>query len=316
MKAMTIKDFGGVEKLTIQDLPTPSPSENEVQIEVRYTAVNPVDWKIREGYLKSAIPHEFPLILGWDAAGIVTAVGKKVKNFKLGDEVFAYCRKPTIKWGTYAEFVCIDADKVAMKPQNINFAQAAAIPLVGLTAWQALFDAAKLKKGETILIHAGAGGVGGMAIQFAKHAGAKVIATASPENHDYVKKLGADHVIDYHGGFVDKLKNIAPEGVDIVFDTVGGQALRDSYQVVKSHGRIVGIVEKPDSTQVAHNHIQCSYVFVEPNGKQLNQIGNLISHDKIKVPNIEEMDLSEAAKAQEKLRRGHTKGKIVLKIKN
>ena len=131
--------------------------------------------------------------------------------------------------------------------------------MVGLTAWQALFDAAKLKKGETILIHAGAGGVGGMAIQFAKHAGAKVIATASPENHDYVKKLGADHVIDYHGGFVDKLKNIAPEGVDIVFDTVGGQALRDSYQVVKSHGRIVGIVEKPDSTQVLQYRHCCGY---------------------------------------------------------
>lgn len=316
MKAMAINNFGGVEKLILEDLPTPSPTENEVQIEVVYTAVNPVDWKIREGYLKNAIPHEFPLILGWDAAGVVSAVGKKIKDFKVGDAVFAFCRKPTIRGGTYAEYVCIDAGKVALKPNNINYAQAAALPLVSLTAWQALFDAAKLKKGETILIHAGAGGVGGMAVQFAKHIGAKVITTASPENHDYVKRLGADYAIDYHEGFVDQIKKIAPEGVDVVFDTVGGKVLRDSYQLLKAYGRIVGIVEKPDASQEANKHIQCNYIFVEPNGKQLTQIAHLIEQDKVKIPNIEEMKLDDAAEAQEKLRQGHIKGKIVLKIRD
>src|SRR5437870_2427248 len=138
MKAIAIKDFGGVEKLTVTDLPKPEPAVNELLIEVRYTAVNPVDWKIREGHLKERLPHKFPLIPGWDAAGIVSAVGSNVKNFKPGDEVFAYCRKPTVQWGTYAEYITFDAELVAHKPKNINFAQAAAIPLVGLTAWQSL----------------------------------------------------------------------------------------------------------------------------------------------------------------------------------
>src|ERR1700733_2368139 len=190
MKAMVIEKFGHEEQLHLGDIPTPLPSDNEVQIQVLYSAVNPVDWKIREGLMKNFLPHEFPLILGWDAAGIVKAIGKNVKKFKVGDEVFAYCRKPIVKWGTYAEYVCFDADNIALKPNNINFAEAAAIPLAGLTAWQALFDFAKLKKGESILIHGGAGGVGSFAIQFAKHAGAKVITTASKQNHDYVKKLG------------------------------------------------------------------------------------------------------------------------------
>lgn len=314
MKALTIKDFGGVEKLAIQEVPTPLPNDDEVQIQVIYAAVNPVDWKIREGYFKNKLPHEFPLILGWDASGIVSAVGRNVKNFKVGDEVYAYCRKPLIQWGTYAEFVCMDADKVALKPKNINFAQASAIPLVGLTAWQALFDSAKLKKGETVLIHAGAGGVGSMAIQFAKNAGARVLTTASPINHDYVKKLGADEAIDYKKDMIAQIKKLAPEGVDVILDAFGGQALQDSYELIKDYGRIVGIVEKPDSERCAQKHVQGSYVFVAPNGAQLKQINHLIEQGKIHVPQIEELPLEEAAKAQEKIKTGHTKGKIVLKV--
>lgn len=315
MKAIAIKDFGGVEKLTITDLPKPEPAANEILIEVRYTAVNPVDWKIREGYLKERLPHKFPLIPGWDAAGIVAAVGSNVKSFKSGDEVFAYCRKPTVQWGTYAEYITFDAELVAHKPKNINFAQAAAIPLVGLTAWQSLFDSAKLKKGETILIHAGAGGVGSMGIQFAKHAGAHVITTASPSHHDYVKKLGAEAAIDYSKGFVDAVKKLAPQGLDVVFDCVGGQTLRDSVQLLKPNGRLVSIVEHLDPTLAAKYHIQSSYVFVAPNGKELGEIGKLISENKIVVPHIEEMHLQDAAKAQEISKRGHTEGKIVLKVK-
>lgn len=148
MKAIVIKEFGGADKLTFTDVPKPETGANELLIEVRYAAVNPVDWKIREGYLKNFLPHEFPLIPGWDVSGSVVEVGQNVKHFKIGDEVFAYCRKPIVQWGTYAEFVSFDADNIALKPQNISFAQAAAIPLVGLTAWQALFEAARLKKGK------------------------------------------------------------------------------------------------------------------------------------------------------------------------
>jgi 2-desacetyl-2-hydroxyethyl bacteriochlorophyllide A dehydrogenase len=316
MKAITIEGFGGVDKLQMKDLPIPKPGDTEVQFLVLYSGVNPVDWKIREGLLQKRLPHEFPLIPGWEAAGKITAIGKNVKNFKVGDEVFAYCRKPIIKWGTYAEYVCADAGQVALKPKNINFAQAAAIPLTSLTAWQALFDAAKLRKGETILIHAGAGGVGGLAIQFAKNAGAKVITTASQKNHSYVKKLGADHVIDYtKENFVEAVKKLAPGGVDVVFDTVGGKTLQESLKVLKQGGRLVSIVEHLDPEIATKHHIQFSYVLVDPNGVQLKHIADLISEGKVIPPSIEEIPLAKAAEAQDKVREGHTQGKIVLKVK-
>lgn len=314
MKAIGIKEFGGIDKLAIIEVPKPKPSPNELLIEVVYTAVNPVDWKIREGYLKNWMPHEFPIILGWDVSGTVAAVGDGAHGFKVGDAIYAYCRKPVVQWGTYAEFVTFDANNVAKMPKNISYAQAAAIPLVGLTAWQAIFDDAKLKKGETILIHAGAGGVGSMAIQFAKHAGAYVYTTASKSNHDYVKKLGADVAIDYKNGFVNEIKKLVPQGLDVVLDCVGGQTLKDSVQLLKQGGRLVSIVDKPDH-ELEKKHIHASFVFVAPNGKQLAEIGRLIEEDKIIVPKIEEMPLKEAAAAQQKNREGHTQGKIVLKVK-
>jgi NADPH:quinone reductase-like Zn-dependent oxidoreductase len=313
MKAIAIERFGGVDKLAVTELPQPQPASNEVLMQVLYTSVNPVDWKIREGYLKDRLPHQFPLIPGWDAAGIVSGVGKNVKGFKIADEVFAYCRKPIVQWGTYAEYVAFDAENVAHKPKNISFAQAAAIPLVGLTAWQALFDAAKLKKGEKILIHAGAGGVGSMAIQFAKFAGAYVLTTASSSNHAYVKKLGADIAIDYNQGFVNQVKSAAPEGLDVVLDCIGGQTLRDSIALLKPKGRLISILEPVDPSLAAKHKITSSYVFVSPNGKELTEIAQLISQDKVRPPHIEEMPLEEAARAQEKNRQGHSKGKIVLK---
>lgn len=316
MKAIVIEKFGNEELLHFDDVPTPNPADNEVQIQVLYTAVNPVDWKIREGYLKNFLPHEFPLIPGWDAAGLIKSVGKNVKKFKAGDEVYAYCRKPVVKWGTYAEYVCFDSDNVALKPKNINFAQAAAIPLAGLTAWQALFDFGKIKKGETILIHAGAGGVGSFAIQFAKYAGVKIITTASRQNHDYVKKLGADYAIDYHQENVfDEILKLVPDGIDLVFDTMGGKTLMDSISVLKPKGRLISIVDQLDQKIAREKNIQFSYVFVSPNGGQLKQIAALIEQGKVSPPFIEELSLSEASKAQKKSKEGHTKGKIVLKIK-
>lgn len=316
MKAVVIEHFGDTNELHLEDVPTPHPMENEVQIEVMYASVNPVDWKIREGMLSKFLSHEFPLIPGWDASGIVKAIGKNVKKFKVGDAVYAYCRKPVVQWGTYAEYVCFEAENVALKPKKLDFAQAAAIPLTGLTAWQGLFDFAQLKKGESILIHAGAGGVGGMAIEFAKYAGAKVLTTASEENHAYVKKLGADVAIDYHkNNIVNEIKKLAPEGLDVVFDTVGGKTLHQSVELLKPHGRLIGIVEKLDPKLAKPKDLQFGYVFVRPNGNQLKQIADLIDAGKIIAPEIEKMKLEEAGKAQDKNRAGHTKGKIVLKVK-
>lgn len=315
MKAIAINGFGGIDKLTTIEVSKPQVEPKEVLIEVVYTSVNPVDWKIREGYLKERLPHQFPLIPGWDASGKIAAVGKDVHNFKVGDEVYAYCRKPIVQWGTYAEFVTFDAENVALKPKNINFGQAAALPLVALTAWQALFDSVHLKKGETILIHAGAGGVGSMAIQFAKNMGAHVITTASPANHAYVKKLGAETAVDYKNGFADQVKKLAPQGVDVVLDCVGGETLRESLTLLKPKGRLVSIVENLDPAEAAKHNIVSSYVFVRPNGKQLTEIAQLINERKVVVPHIEEMKLQDAAKAQEKNRTGHQQGKIVLKVK-
>lgn len=314
MKAITIDGFGGIEKLKTSVLPDPVPASDEVIINVRYAGVNPVDWKIREGYLKERLPHKFPLIPGWDAAGVIAAVGKDVEKFKVGDEVFAYCRKPEVQWGTYAESVALGAEFVAHKPKNTSFAEAAAIPLVGLTAWQALFDAANLQKGQTVLVHAGAGGVGSLAIQFAKHIGARVMTTASVAKHDYVKKLGADVAIDYAYGFVEQVLKAAPEGVDLVFDCVGGKTLDESMPVVKRGGHIISIVQKPDEQLAEKYGIHPGYVFVRPNGEQLAEIGRLIETGKVVVPKIEELSIKDVAKAQEQSRNGRTLGKMVLKV--
>jgi NADPH2:quinone reductase len=315
MKSIILNKFGGADQLIVGEIETPSPAADEVQIKIAYTAVNPVDWKIREGLLQSRMPHDFPIIPGWDAAGTISALGKNVKDFKIGDQVFAYCRKPTIKWGTYAEYVCLPANDVAFKPENISFAQAAAFPLAGLTAWQALFDAAQLKRGETVLIHAGAGGVGSLAIQFARHAGAYIYTTATESKHDYVKSLGADVAIDYKKeNFASKIKSMHPAGMDVVFDTVGGQTLKDSYPLLKAEGRLVSIVEPPDGQVAEKYNIKVHYVFVTPNGKELQQISDLIAKEEVLPIQIEEMPLEKAGEAQEKNRAGRTTGKIVLKV--
>ncbi len=314
MKAMIIDDFGGAERLRLADMPVPTPEDDEVLIQLAYTSVNPVDWKIREGLLKDLIPHQFPIILGWDAAGTVSAVGKAVSAFKKGDKVYGYCRKPTVQHGTYAEFIAVKATALAAMPDNLSFAQAASIPLTGLTAWQALFDAAQLTSGETVLIHAGAGGVGSLGIQFAKQAGAKVYATASSINHDYIKSLGADVAIDYKKeNFVDRVKTAEPAGIDVVFDTVGDKVQQQSFEVLKSGGRLVSIVAPPPDDLLHKFQVKGDFVFVEPNGEQLRIIAGLIAAGTVKPAMIEEMPLVEAALAQETSRGQHVCGKIVLK---
>lgn len=314
MKAMIIDDFGGAERLRLADMPVPTPEDDEVLIQLAYTSVNPVDWKIREGLLKDLFPHQFPIILGWDAAGTVSAVGKAVSSFKEGDRVYGYCRKPIIQHGTYAEFVTVKATALAAMPDNISFAQGASIPLTGLTAWQALFDAARLSAGETVLIQAGAGGVGSLAIQFAKQAGAKVYTTASAINHDYIKSLGADVAINYKKeDVVQVMKTAEPSGVDVVFDTVGDQVQQQSFQVLKPGGRLVSIVAPPPEDLLQKFQVKGDFVFVEPNGEQLRTIADLIAAGKVKPAMIEEMPLVEAALAQETSRGKHVCGKIVLK---
>ena len=316
MKAMAIDAFGGPERLKAVEVPTPEPEGEEVLIAVACASVNPVDWKIREGMLADMFPHAFPLIPGWDAAGTVSAAGRNAARFRQGDRVFAYCRKPEIRFGTYCEYVAVHESTVALMPANIGFAEAATIPLAGLTAWQSLFDAAKLSAGEKILIHAGSGGVGSLAIQFAKYAGATVYTTARAVNHDYVKSLGADAAIDYSkDDFVHVLGKREPGGIDVVYDTIGGHVQQRSYKVLKKGGRLVSVAGIPDPDEARPHGVRTDFVFVSPNGTQLRRIAELIESGAVRPADFEVMRLEEAAKAQELSRAGHVRGKIVLKVR-
>jgi NADPH2:quinone reductase len=314
MKAIGINKFGGREVLEPLELPTPQPGPNEILIQIKAAGVNPVDYKIREGLFKGRMPHEFPIILGWDAAGVVESVGTEVKSFKKGDEVFAYCRKEKIHDGTYAEYIVVEPRHLALKPKNLSFEEAAALPLAGLTAYQSLFEGIQLKPGETILIHAGAGGVGGYAIQFAKNIGAHVITTASGKNAEYVKSLGADEVVDYgKEDFVNAIKKTYRDGIDAVFDTVGGDTQKKSADVLKKGGRITSILAM-DENYFKERGVIPHYVFVRPDSEQLCKIKELVEQGKLKVHLAATLPLAEARKALEMIESGHTRGKLVLRV--
>lgn len=313
MKAIAINEFGGLDKLQLMDLPVPEIGTGEILVWVKAAGVNPVDWKIREGYLKDLFPYEFPIILGWDAAGIIEKVGRDVTRFKEGDEIFAYCRKPTVKDGAYAEYIALEEEHAALKPENTTFEEAASIPLAALTAFQALFDGAKLKSGETVLIHAAAGGVGGFGVQLAKDRGAIVWATASERNTEHVYQLGADRVVDYtRVDFRDAVRSDHPDGIDVVFDCVGGEVLQMSADIVKNDGRLISIVDDPSG--LARSDIHAEFVFVAPNAAQLTELAQMVEQGRLRTHLSEVLPLEEAKKALELSESQRTRGKMVLVI--
>jgi NADPH2:quinone reductase len=315
MKAIAIREFGGRDKLERMDLPMPEVGNGEVLVRVKGAGVNPVDWKIREGWLKDLFPHRFPLIPGWDAAGIVERIGPGVTGFRVGDEIFAYCRKPVVHGGAYAEYIALAEEHMAFKPSNTTFTEAAGIPLAGLTAYQALVDAAKIKAGERVLIHAAAGGVGGFGVQIAKDRGALVWGTAGSRNGDYVRSLGAARVIDYsRDDFRKVVRSEYPEGVDVVFDCVGGDALKKSVEIVRQGGRLISIVDSLDAGSLGRAAIRFEFVFVAPNSKELSELGRMVEQGRLKVHLEEVLPLEAAAKAHELSESRHTRGKIVLVV--
>jgi NADPH:quinone reductase-like Zn-dependent oxidoreductase len=317
MKAIAISEFGGPDKLQLIDLPAPEAKEAEILVQVKAAGVNPVDWKIREGYIKDLFPYEFPIILGWDAAGIVERTGSKVTRFKEGDEIFAYCRKPSVHGGTYAEYIVLEEEHAAIKPKNISFEEAASVPLAALTAYQSLFDAAKLQPGETILIHAAAGGVGGFGVQLAKDNGAVVWATASSGNKEYVLALGASQVVDYtQEDFRKPIRSRYPDGVDVVFDCVGGEVLEKSADIVKEGGRLISIVDDP--TDLTRADIDKEFVFVAPNSTQLTELAKRLEQGRLKthLSQVFPFGLAEAKKAHELSESMHTRGKMVIVVSN
>jgi NADPH:quinone reductase-like Zn-dependent oxidoreductase len=308
MKAVSIYTYGGPEVLKYEDAPRPHPREGEVLVRVHAAGINPVDWKIREGHLKEMLHHTLPLILGWDVSGVVETLGPEVKRLKSGDEVFS--RPDISRDGAYAEFIVIKESEVALKPLSIDHIHAAALPLAGLTAWQTLFDAGGLVAGQRVLIHGGAGGVGHLAVQLAKWKGAHVIATASAANHDFLRKLGADQIVDYKTvRFED-----AVEPVDIVLDTQGGEIQERSWKTLKPGGILISIANPPSAEKAKALGVRQAFVFIEPNAAHLAEIAKLVDADKLKVIVETILSLSDAARGQELSERGHTRGKIVLRV--
>ena len=308
MRAVGIHDFGGRERLELLDVPVPKVPPDAVRIRVRAAGVNPVDWKLREGRLEPRFPHVFPVVIGWDAAGVVDEVGPGVVEFAPGDEVMAYCRKHFLGEGTYAEYVTVPATFVARKPERLSFEQAAGLPLVGLTASQALFFAGGLVAGERVLAPAAAGGVGSLAIQLAVDAGAEVIGVASEANRDRVLELGAYEVIDRSRPVAEALREVLPDGVDVALEIYPDETLGDA---VRDGGRLVSLVAPPSYRD---RDVVTSYVFVRPNGEELEELAVLADDGRVVVDVQQVLPLEEAARAHELSEAGHARGKLVLHI--
>jgi NADPH:quinone reductase len=315
MRAIAIEEFGGPEKLKAMDLPEPHAGPGEVVVRAVAAGVNPVDWKIREGWLKEHLPHAFPLVPGWEVAGTVDEIGEGTSRFRKGERVFAYARKPVVQWGTYAEFVALPETSVARMPSRLLFEEAAAVPLAALTAYQSLFGKPGVGPGKVVLIHAGGGGVGHFAVQLARNAGARVLATSGTAGQEFVLSLGAKHAIDYtREDWSEAVDRLSPDGVDFVFDTIGGETQKLSFDVLKPGGRLVSIVSPPDLSLAKKRGVGADYVFVEPSASQLETLGEMCDAGKLK-PSVERiLPLASAAEAQELSRAGHVRGKLVLAL--
>jgi len=308
MKAVRIHQYGGPEVLIYEDAPRPAPGIGELLIKVHAAGVNPVDWKIRAGYLKDIRPYTFPLILGWDLSGVVEAMGPGTGKFKIGDEV--YSRPDSSRNGAYAEYIAVKEAELALKPRSIDHIYAAAIPLACLTAWQSIFDTAGLGAGQKILIHAAAGGVGSFAVQLAKWKGAHVIGTASGRNQSFLRELGVDEPIDYEKmQFEDLFRD-----VDVVFDTMGGDTLKRSWKVLKKGGFLVSIAGMPSAEEAAKFGVRQAHVWMSPNGAELAEIAGLVDSGKLKSVVETVLPLADARRAHELSQTGHTRGKIVLRV--
>jgi len=307
MKAVVINEYGDESVLNYTDVERPEPQSDEVLIKVHAAAINPVDWKIRDG-LGEMFGLRLPTILGCEIAGTVEQAGAEVKNFRTGDEVFGYIS--LLRNGGYAEYTIAKESEIALKPKNLDFENAAAIPVGALTSWRAMFDLAHLQSGQRILIHGAAGGVGSMAVQFAKAKGAIVTGTASGKNEEFVRSLGADEFIDYTvRKFEDVVKN-----VDVVFDTVGGDTLERSFQVLKKGGFLVTTTAPPSKEKAEEFGVQVAMVNVQPSAEQLEEVSQLIDEGKLKTHVEIVLPLSQVKRAHELSKAGHTRGKIVLRV--
>ncbi|MGW2487156.1 NADP-dependent oxidoreductase [Streptomyces sp. NPDC001606] len=307
MKAISYSRYGGLDVLEYGEVRDPKVGPDQVLVKVRAAAVNPVDWKCREGYLDAALDAVFPVIPGWDVSGVVVQPGAAVTEFAVGDEVIGYVREDFLSRGTFAEYVAAPVRTLARKPRNLTYEEAAGLPLAGLTAYQVLVKALQVQRGETVLVHAAAGGVGSLAVQLAAHFGARVIGTASERNHDYVRGLGGEPVA-YGDGLAERVRGLAPNGVDAVFDTVGGDALKASAELLAPEGRIASIA---DAEVVGYGGRYC---FVRPDAEDLTRLTELAEQGAVSVHVQETFPLERTADAHRVNQEGRTRGKIVVTV--
>ncbi|MEH2011711.1 NADP-dependent oxidoreductase [Nostoc sp.] len=305
IQAIRIHNYGESDVLTLEAIAQPEPQPNEVLIRVQAAGVNPLDWKIRAGYMKEIFPMPLPFTPGMDVAGIVEAIGADVKALQVGQEVYG-----ELRMGAYAQFATAPQDAIALKPKTLDFVEAASVPMVAMTAYQGLFDHADLKPGQTVLIHAASGGVGMFAVQFAKSKGAHVIGTASAANAEFVQSLGADQVIDYNATPFEQVV----ENVDVVLDTLGGDTQARSYSVVKPGGILVSTAAPPDAQKAEERGIRAEMMNMKPSTSLLEEIASLLDSGQVKTIVAQTFSLSEARQAQELSQGGHVRGKIVLQI--
>ncbi len=309
MKAFIVDRYGSGDRVRSSDVPDPEMREDDALIQIHAAGVNPLDSKIRDGEFKLLLPYRLPLILGNELAGVVVRVGSSVRRFKPGDEVYARPDKNRI--GTFAEFIAVREDDLAVKPKSLTMEEAASIPLVGLTAWQALIEKAKLKKGQKVLIHTGSGGVGTFAIQLAKHVGATVATTTSTANIDLVRRLGADIVIDYKK---DSFEEILRD-CDVVLNSLDGETLKKSLRLSWILELVMRLLSFRIRRQAKRHQVNYSFLFMRASGDQLRQIGSLIETGAIR-PVLDRVFPFESTKeAMAYVEKGRAKGKVVVKVR-
>lgn len=307
MRAAILTEYGNGPEAA--DIDRPELPDDSVMIEVHAAAINPIDWVVMDGNIKDMLPYELPWTIGYDVSGVVTEVGPHAEGFSVGDEVFG--RADNMQAGTMAEYSAVKSGDLALKPSNISHPEAAGIPLAGLTAWQALFDKGGLESGQRVLIHAGSGGVGTLAIQLAKHAGAWVAATASAENEELVRNMGADQFVDYEN---EKFEEVV-EPCDLIFDMLGGDTLERSFDVVKPSGTIVSIKGDAPDGLAEERDVTFHQFFMEPSGEQLAEIAALIAGGAVHPVLDSTFALDDVAAAYEHGRSGEANGKIAIVIR-
>jgi alcohol dehydrogenase len=313
MKSAQIKSYGGSEVVEInQSTPAPNdPSAGKVLVRIKAAGVNPADWKVREGYFQQMIPLQFPSTLGMDFSGIIEKVGEGVSDFEYNDEVYGQASVTRGGSGAFAEMALANADSIAHKLKTLSHEEAAGLPLVGVSAWQALVETIELSSGQKILIHGGAGGIGSIAIQLAKHLGAYTATTVSTNDKKFAKGIGADEVIDYK---TQNFEDVLLHDYDAVFDTVGGETYTRSFKILKRGGIIVSMLEQPNQELMDRFGVKATHQFTQVNRERLTKLAQWVDQNNIRVNVDRTFPLDEAGKALDYQRDVHPRGKVVLQV--